>query len=509
MPKADLEVEVAAASAAMQKMAQRVPRADFTVEYPKFARNRGAGFWINPVNWVASRRKFRADYSREWRKTNEAAIPNNTLSEPLPRTRSLEYLGLFPTESKPIRIVILGDPGDGDKSQHGLLPLIRSLEPDFMILNGDVAYPSGRERDYKEGFFEPYNDLGIPIWAVPGNHEYYSPRKGAEFVEVFCGHQEELWQRFGLKFVRQPGTYWELMGTNGQPELSIIGIDSGHSGNLDTGKDSDADQMSWLKERLTEADKHARKVILLFHIPLLVNGKIDGKAKLVRLHQMIASHSCVKAVICGHEHNFQKYSDEVFRAALEKIGGVTPVGKAPVYFVSGGGGAFLAVPPDREALAKEADKAFLFEEVWPDLATWEAFTGASVGMGLWRSGWERVKNSLPIKTQAKAQLGKGGFLNDVVASARKRLAGTKFSRTGLDQMLAFMQEAEFLDPDKASYLSLLLVEIYPNTTTITPVLMPELEMIYDPKVTHVAIQNTNPLPDPKLVDQCKGKPIPL
>ncbi len=475
-------------------------RQNFVVEYPKFARDRGAGFWLKPNNWLASRQKFRADNSREWRSRNEGAIPVER-SELGLRTRSLQYLGLTPQMDEPVRIVILGDPGDGDKSQHGLLPLIRSLKPDFMILNGDVAYPSGRAQDYIEGFFEPYNDMGIPIWAVPGNHEYYSPHKGLEFVDVFCGRKlGELWQRYGLKFVPQPGTYWEVMEPDG-PRLSIIGIDSGHSGNLDTGEASDAAQMVWLKGRLEAAEASGRKVILLFHIPVLVNGKIDGKAKLVRLHQMIASHTCVKAVICGHEHSYQKYRGDVFGEALKQIGGVGPVGVAPVYFVSGGGGAFLAVPPENPGALP-----YWIEEVHPDIASWRALTGGNAGIGLWRSGVGRIKKILPMSSEPNLKLGKAGFLDDVVASVRQRLAKTKLSRSAVDQMLAYAQDAEIADPDKASYLSLLLVEIYSHYTTITPVLMKELETLYDATVTYVAIQNTHPLPDPALVDACKRLP---
>jgi len=141
-----------------------------------------------------------------------------------------------------------------------------------------------------------------------------------------------------------------------------------------------------------------------------------------------------------------------------------------------------------------------------DIASWRELTGGNAGIGLWRSGVGRIKKILPMRSEPNLRLGKGGFLDDVVASVRQRLAKTKFSRSGVDQMLAYAQEAEIADPDKASYLSLLLVEIYSDRTTITPVLMKELESLYDATVTYVAIQNTNPLPDPALVDACKRLP---
>src|ERR1700722_14529820 len=142
------------------------------VEYPTIAGNRGPGFWLKPANLIAARRAGRVDRSGEWRARNERSIPAGPPDQE-PRTRSYQELlprGFDPS-SETMRIVILGDSGEGDRSQYGLVPLIRALNPHFMIINGDVAYPAGREIDYVEGFFEPYNDLGIPIWAVPGNHE--------------------------------------------------------------------------------------------------------------------------------------------------------------------------------------------------------------------------------------------------------------------------------------------------------------------------------------------------
>jgi len=88
------------------------------------------------------------------------------------------------------RFLILGDTGEGDYSQYGTLPMIRAMRPSFVLINGDVAYPAGRNEDFERGFFTPYRGLNVPIWATPGNHEYYSTLKGAEFFGLFgriCG----------------------------------------------------------------------------------------------------------------------------------------------------------------------------------------------------------------------------------------------------------------------------------------------------------------------------------
>jgi hypothetical protein len=485
-------------------------REDFVVEYPKFTRNRGAGFWLRPANWYAARNHNKRDNSREWRAKNEKNIPPSGPGM-LPRTRSWSYLDLAATSEKPIRVIILGDPGDGDKSQHGLLPLIRSLAPDFMILNGDVAYPAGRLQDYIEGFFEPYNDLGIPIWAVPGNHEYYSPHQGREFVDVFCRREmHDVWDRYGLRFRPQPGTYWEISDPT-CANVSIIGIDTGHSGNLDSQQDSDEEQIGWLKQRLTAADETSTKVILLFHIPALVNGQIDRKAKLSRLHEQIGSHKCVRAVICGHEHNYQEYENEVFHSALKKIGDVSiDKADAPRYYVSGGGGAYLSVPPfhPRPDQYKgepnyPAEPPFRIATVFPNIAEWRQLIGGNATIGLWRSAFSRLRRTTVRTDSRDSRTGNKSLLQEAVSKARQQLAKSGLSKTNVDKKLAWLQELEVSDPDKASLLSLLSIEIWPNRTTITPVFLKELDELYDEDVTVVSIRNRNPQPNPDRVKYCE------
>jgi 3',5'-cyclic AMP phosphodiesterase CpdA len=435
------------------------------VEYPTFAKNRGAGFWLKPQNWFAARRALRFDKSNDWRDANERAI-----STPPPgmwsRTTSLRSL-VPKNPGDEIRAIVLADTGEGDRSQYGLLPLIRALRPDFMVIVGDVAYPAGRYIDYIEGFFQPYKDLGIPIWAVPGNHEYYSPHKGREFVEVFCTRtRADDWSSFGLRFVRQPGVYWEIAG-GGLTNVNIIGIDTGHSGKLDSVNpgSSDTRQMLWLDARLREADKEKRAVILMFHIPTLVDGKLAVKTRLIRLHGLIANHECVKAVICGHIHNFQKYKPDTFAKAVSDITGMSLTrDPAPHYFVSGGGGAFLSAPPTgRLRYGRERD--------FPERSEWERFTGRSI----------------PQKT---------------VALTRRGVAGAKLSQTVVDRALASLEEEALADGDQPALMSFLLLQMTQSVATITPVFLPKLGDLYPALDSRINVQNRFPEPDSARVQDC-------
>jgi len=102
-------------------------------------------------------------------------------------------------------------------------------------------------------------------------------------------------------------------------------------------RDADAKQHAWLEWRLREAGEGGDSVILLFHIPKLVNGDANTVG-LQRLHSLIARCRCIKLVISAHVHNMQWYSPETFTQYLEALTGNAPLVNAS-YVVSGSGGA--------------------------------------------------------------------------------------------------------------------------------------------------------------------------
>jgi hypothetical protein len=324
--------------------------------FPKAAGSyRGPGYWLKPANLLASRNKFlRVDNSNRWRYAFHRGVPVNQVRSAPFSDLTGRVAGAARADGLLFRFIILADTGEGDRSQYALLPAIYGLAPDFMIINGDVAYPAGRDEDYLYGFFQPYAGLDIPVWAVPGNHEYYSKNAGEEFFEVFCTRKREVeWQRHGLTLVPQPGTYWALNEPGGLPNLVVIGVDTGHSGNLDGWKrsgifrrgrtshaDGDTEQHSWLETRLADADRQDAAAIVLFHIPALVDGKLDKHVHLEALHRILVSHPSVQLVVCGHIHNFQDYHRPTFQQFVNNQYRQPPRAN-PHYYVSGAGGAFL------------------------------------------------------------------------------------------------------------------------------------------------------------------------
>lgn len=443
--------------------------------YPKFANNRGAGYWLRLPNLWASRFKFlRADHSNRWR---------YSFGNTFPPDRVVPFNNVLPPNRDPqkgFRFLILGDTGEGDRSQYGLIPLIKALKPDFMIIDGDEANPSGRidelnksRHDYLNGFFEPYKNFNIAIWAVPGNHEYYSEYNGREFYDIFCTRKyNSLWAEYGLRFVKQPGTYWQLVDETSK--LAVIGIDSGKAGNLDGNNNwtrflkgkvyPDVKQHEWLEERLKIAQQENYKVILMFHIPALVKEKEDVEGLKI-LHRIIIQYPCVKIVICGHEHNFQFYTPEVFKTFVtEKCGGTILSGNnSPQYMVNGGGGSFLHSTN-------------------------------------FAAGNYKAKKIYPSSTD---------YL-ELARAGRKIVDALGFPKA-LDGLISRIEVSAIGDGDFARYLSFLLFEVTPKEnepgefeTKVTPVFLDDLQSLYRylPKDSIVNIPDDVNLPDEKTVQNC-------
>ncbi|QXJ20516.1 metallophosphoesterase [Actinomadura graeca] len=248
--------------------------------------------------------------------------------------------------------VLLGDTGEGDKSQYAVVPplLHAAADTDFMIIASDVIYPAGDAGEYPEKFFRPYKDYPGPIYAVPGNHDWYDGLRG--FLHIFCDLDEDcspprwrgtlgflprlLWRRPGTvdtaalaearrtyrgapgQQAAQPGPYWAI----DTPSLRIIGIDTGITGRVDR------EQGAWLRE----VSAGPKPKMLVTGKPIYVDddhrpGPIEGGGTVDEIVRDPAHHYV--AAIGGDIHNYQHYP-----VPLDD-------GRTIHYLVSGGGGAFM------------------------------------------------------------------------------------------------------------------------------------------------------------------------
>ena len=249
----------------------------------------------------------------------------------------------------PVRFLVLGDTGEGDESQYALVPPLLEVGKDtqFMVICSDVVYPDGDVNEYLKKFCCPYKDYPKPIYALPGNHDWYDGLNG--FMVHFCGAQPSerslgsnlilrgLWRKPARvkpgvleecrhirpeleEHLRQPGPYFAI----DTGPLRIVSIDTGINGQLDH------EQGEWLRWVSRTSPKPK---ILLTGKPIYVDnehhpGDIEDGAMKVDDIVRASEHNYV-AAIGGDIHNYQRYPVKVWNRTIQ-------------YIVSGGGGAYMS-----------------------------------------------------------------------------------------------------------------------------------------------------------------------
>ena len=253
--------------------------------------------------------------------------------------------------------LMVGDPGEGDASQFAVvLPLLEvGQDTDFMVICSDVIYPSGDAEEYEDKFYRPYKNYAKPIYALPGNHDWYDGLNGfmyhlceaeasalAATAEETSSWRQRLRRRLWRKPVEMDPTVpmrkrvWRP--ARGQESsqrspyfaietglLLLVGIDTGMSGDIDR------EQGEWLRRISREIEKPK---LLLTGKPIYVDGEyhpgvIEGGGTVDEIVRA-PEHRYV-AAIGGDIHNYQRY-------AVRVEGHTNPIH----YIVSGGGGAYMS-----------------------------------------------------------------------------------------------------------------------------------------------------------------------
>ncbi len=311
-----------------------------------------------------------------------------------------------------VAFTILGDPGEGDDSQlydvhrpekqHKIDVLNRAasdntqggspaskaggaegsqnvLSPDFVLVSSDVVYPAGELMDYERTVYRVYCGTSVPIYAIPGNHDWYdhlnaffmnfsyaavqqaqagssrAPDAGGRYFWV-GGRQQwdeisKLRDAYDLHslggFVDDPTTqqrlpFFELCFL--EAPLTVVGVDTGCTGSVD------ALQFRWLERRLRQARAQGHILLVVLSEPLYVDGKFahkpvpgeppaDGSAgrQLWEVYALLRKYE-VDVVMAGDTHAYQRY--EVYYH--------TPDGRQRTmhHVVNGGSGAYLSLPMD-------------------------------------------------------------------------------------------------------------------------------------------------------------------
>ena len=302
--------------------------------------NWAAGVWDN---WAASR-------TDEWR----MAITRSAGETPGP-----DAFRIIPdsvNDKSDFSFIVIGDPGEGDASQLCLKDQIQiiSEKPDvrFIIISTDVVYPSGEMKDYETKFWLPMKGVTKPVYAIPGNHDWYDALEGftATFFEPKAAHDAMVARiNADLKFTssteghvkdlvkeadRLRNNYKVPTGFQKSPYFQIQ-TDKFAFITVETGviRRIDEDQMTWLKQAL-EASKGKYIMVLMGH-PFYAIGEYQGSLNkdFQAIHQLLRDHK-VNLVMGGDTHDLEYYIERGF--------GNDP-GSVMHHFVNGGGGAYLSI----------------------------------------------------------------------------------------------------------------------------------------------------------------------
>ncbi|MGH8968044.1 MAG: metallophosphoesterase family protein, partial [Actinomycetes bacterium] len=245
-----------------------------------------------------------------------------------------DFVISWPT-SDTVSVLVVGDTGEGDNSQYAVADSLVALskDADFAVICSDVVYPTGDRYDYDRKFHHPYRKLTLPVYAVPGNHDWYDGLHG--FMHYFCGVDDAayrpdfgsgpradlarlLWRRSPQRGVTADPAANGVVSTQRPPPdplqpapyfaidagpVRFVGIDTGITGRIDE------DQYHWLQR--VSLDAGMRPKILLTGKPIYVDnahhpGRVAGTARTVDDIVTNPRANYVMA-IGGDVHNYQRY----------------------------------------------------------------------------------------------------------------------------------------------------------------------------------------------------------
>lgn len=307
----------------------------------------GFSWYFNSENWATA----------AWQKIAETRVDRwrEAMIDAAVHVRGAETVtspGVFDvsvpgTESGDFSFLVIGDPGEGDPSQHALRDQVllasRKDAVKFVAIASDVVYPVGAMKDYDPNFYLPLKGVTKPILAIPGNHDWFNALDGfaanlmhpqtaraaidarvnadlslssttADRIDHLLADAARLRSLYGVQTALQHGPFFEMHAG----DFSLIAIDTGIK------KQIDDKQMAWLQAAL-DRSRGSFTMAIVGH-PFYAAGRSQiGEGSFQQVHELLRSRG-VRVMLAGDTHDFEYYRDQDFH-----------------YVVDGGGGAYLSI----------------------------------------------------------------------------------------------------------------------------------------------------------------------
>lgn len=200
----------------------------------------------------------------------------------------------------PVRLVAFGDVGTRTSDQFAVLAELATVEFDFALIAGDIAYNDGTRAELENNFFGVYRALmaRTTFYPASGNHDYHTS-DAAAFREGFALFEHDV--------------------EEGRERWYSFDWGSVHVVVLDTEKLGPA-QTQWLERDL--AATSLPWIIAIAHKPPYSSGAHGSDSAVEAAFVPLFETYGVDIAFFGHEHNYER---------TRPIGGV-------VHVITGGAG---------------------------------------------------------------------------------------------------------------------------------------------------------------------------
>ena len=308
----------------------------------------GMSWFFDTENWASGIWNSWAEARTDiWREAMVHAV--TTSGEALPFA-----IAVPGTATGDFSFIVIGDTGEGDASQHvlrdQLLAVAAHEDVRFVAISSDVVYPNGSMIDYEKKFWLPFKGVTKPVYAIPGNHDWYdaleaflatflqpdaaraSMRARAQAdlrltsttdrrIESLITEAARLRREYEVPTGFQRGPFFELQ----TERFALVAVDTGIVKRIDPA------EWAWLESALTRAEGKFTMAILGHPLYAKAFDMARDNPDFARLKHLLLEHH-VGIIMAGDTHDFEYY--------VEPGQGAAP----PVhYFVNGGGGAYLSI----------------------------------------------------------------------------------------------------------------------------------------------------------------------
>jgi uncharacterized membrane protein HdeD (DUF308 family) len=261
--------------------------------------------------------------------------------------------------------LVIGDPGEGDASQYALISRYLKLgdrdDVKFLVVSSDVIYPAGSMEDYEANFYLPLQGFAKPVYAIPGNHDWYDALEGfnanllepraaraamdarveadlgltsttTRRIDKLATQAERLRRLYGVDTAAQRAPFFELQTA----DFALLAIDTGILRTVDER------QWAWLERALQRSQGKFIMAIVGhprfaggYDIPSSAEGHdvSESSVTFAALYRLLASHN-VKIAMAGDTHDFEYYRENAASSGATRT---------MHHFVNGGGGAYLSI----------------------------------------------------------------------------------------------------------------------------------------------------------------------